>query len=54
MTAKTIRLALAALAGAILAGCVADSAEDTDLPWATNQPWEGIAPLGPSVMNRYD
>lgn len=43
-----------ALALALLGGCIADSAEDSNLPWATSQSWEGIVPLAPSVMDRYD
>lgn len=38
----------------LLAGCIADSAEETALPWATNQGWEGMAPIAPAVMDRYD
>ena len=38
----------------LLAGCIADSAEDSDLPWASNKNWEGIAPISPQVMDRYD
>ena len=46
---------LAALSGAcILSGCIADTAEDTDLPWATNKSWEGIAPISPTITDRYD
>ena len=37
-----------------LAGCIADTAEDTDLPWASGQSWEGLAPVAPSVMDRYE
>ena len=44
----------AALAVAVLAGCIADSAEDSDLPWASNKGWEGIAPIAPSIMDRYE
>ena len=48
-------LAAAALAAlAALAGCIADNAEDTNLPWASNRGWEGIAPISPAVMDRYD
>jgi len=52
------RFALAAL-GALLAlsplcGCIADAPEDSDLPWASNKSWEGVAPIAPSVMDRYD
>jgi len=39
---------------ALLGGCIADTAEDTELPWASNKNWEGIAPIAPSVMDRYD
>lgn len=45
---------LAAFALAMLAGCIADTAEDTDLPWASNKNWEGIAPIAPTMMDRYD
>ena len=51
---KTLQIALAGLGLALLAGCIADSPEDSDLPWATSQSWEGIAPIAPSVMDRYD
>lgn len=53
----SIRLALVALAtGAFgfLAGCIADSAEDSELPWASGQKWEGMAPIAPSITDRYD
>ena len=47
--------ALLALGGILLlSGCIADSAEDSDLPWASNKNWEGIAPISPQVMDRYD
>ena len=45
---------LAAIALALLSGCIADSAEDSDLPWASNKNWEGIVPIAPTVMDRYD
>ena len=35
-------------------GCIADNAEDTNLPWASNRGWEGIAPISPAMMDRYD
>ncbi len=57
MTSMNSRLAIAAfafLAGLMLGGCIADTAEDTSLPWATSQSWEGIAPIAPSVTDRYD
>ena len=50
------RLACAGLAAGLLflGGCIADTAEDTDLPWSSNKSWEGIAPIAPSVLDRYD
>ena len=56
-TDRLHRLALAAaaaLVAALLGGCIADTAEDTDLPWASNKSWEGIAPIAPSIMDRYE
>lgn len=47
-------LALALSAMALLTGCIADTAEDTNLPWASNKSWEGMAPIAPSVMDRYE
>ena len=48
------KVLLSALALALLSGCIADTAEDTDLPWASNKKWEGMAPIAPTVMDRYD
>ncbi len=53
-SSSLIKSLLAGLALAALAGCIADTAEDTDLPWASNKNWEGIAPIAPSLMDRYD
>ncbi len=47
-------LALGVFGILLLGGCIADTAEDTDLPWATNKSWEGIAPVAPSLMDRYE
>ncbi len=52
--ARAIGAFFAAAALALLAGCIADTAEDSDLPWASNKNWEGIAPIAPSIMNQYD
>ena len=39
----------------VLAGCIADTAEDSDLPWSRDQGWEGQIPLpGNSSAGRYD
>lgn len=49
-----IKALLATLAVSILAGCIADTAEDSDLPWSSNKSWEGMAPVAPSIMDRYE
>ena len=36
---KLVKLTSAAILGVLLAGCIADTAEDTDLPWASGQSW---------------
>ena len=54
MSSTLTKAFLAAFALGLLAGCIADTAEDTDLPWASSKKWEGIAPIAPSVMDRYD
>lgn len=54
MSSSLIKALLMAFALTVLAGCIADTAEDSDLPWASNKNWEGIAPIAPSVMNQYD
>ncbi len=43
-----------ALALGLLAGCIADSAEDSDLPWSSNRNWEGLGPLPSVITDRYD
>jgi len=45
---------LAAFALSLLVGCIADTAEDTDLPWASNKGWEGMAPISPMIQDRYE
>ena len=45
---------LAVFAIGLLAGCIADTAEDSELPWSSNRSWEGLAPLAPSMMDRYE
>ena len=55
MTSSSLTKALlAAFALTALVGCVADTAEDTDLPWASNKGWEGVAPIAPSISDRYE
>ena len=49
-----IAFALLATAFLCVCGCIADTAEDTKLPWATNKSWEGMAPVAPSVIDRYE
>ena len=53
-SSSLIKAFFAAFAVTLLAGCIADSAEDSDLPWASNKNWEGIAPIAPSVMDQYE
>jgi len=53
MKARLIKAAFG-LGLLVLSGCIADTAEDTDLPWASNKNWEGVAPISPAVMDRYD
>ena len=53
-SSSLIKAILGTFALTVLAGCIADSAEDSDLPWASNKNWEGIVPIAPSVMDRYD
>ena len=49
-----LHFSVIAAAATILGGCIADTAEDTNLPWATNRSWEGMAPIAPSVVDRYE
>ena len=52
---KRIAAFAAVVVGAsVLSGCIADTAEDTELPWASNKNWEGIAPIAPTLMDRYE
>ena len=37
-----------------LTGCIADTAADSDLPWATNNAWESLGPLPAQMTNPYD
>ena len=54
MSSSLTKTALAALVIALLAGCIADTAEDADLPWASNKGWEGMAPVAPLMQDRYE
>jgi hypothetical protein len=54
MSSSLIKALFFGFGAALISGCIADNAEDTDLPWATNKSWEGMAPVAPSVMDRYD
>ena len=51
---KFLLAALAALVLMGLAGCIADTAADSDLPWATNHSWESLGPLPSQMTDRYD
>ena len=61
MPSETVRKATALILAAALCsatmlctGCIADTAEDSDLPWASGQSWEGMMPLPGGMMDRYD
>ena len=54
MSFSQIKFCFAAIALAMLAGCIADRAEDTSLPWSSSKSWEGLVPVAPSVMDRYE
>lgn len=45
---------LAVLGLLCLSGCIADSAADSDLPWATNHSWESLGPLPAQMIDHYD
>lgn len=49
-----LAVVLTVLALVPLAGCIADTAEDSDLPWASNKSWEGMGPIAPAMLDRYD
>ena len=51
---KWLMAALAAYVLLGLAGCIADTAADSDLPWATNHSWESLGPLPSQMTDRYD
>lgn len=51
---SALRLGALAVLLSLIQGCIADTPEDSNLPWASHQSWEGLAPIAPSVMNRYD
>ena len=51
---KVAKAIMAVFAMSVLAGCIADTAEDSNLPWSSNRSWEGMAPITPSVMDRYE
>ena len=45
---------LAALILFGLTGCIADTAADSDLPWATNHSWESLGPLPAQMIDPHD
>ena len=57
MSSVQTKWLLAVLAAIILfglTGCIADTAADSDLPWATNHSWESLGPLPSQMIDRYD
>ena len=51
---RPLALATVLLALVAVGGCIADTAEDSDLPWATNQGWEGMIPIPTGAASQYD
>lgn len=51
---KWLFAALAVLFLFGLSGCIADTAADSDLPWATNQGWESLGPLPAQMIDPHD
>ena len=51
---KWLLAAVAAYVLLGLTGCIADTAADSDLPWATNHSWESLGPLPSQMTNPYD
>ena len=51
---RPLSLAVAILSLVAVGGCIADTAEDSDLPWATNQGWEGMIPIPVGTASQYD
>ena len=37
-----------------LTGCIADTAADSDLPWATNHSWESLGPLPAQMIDPHE
>lgn len=54
MSSSLIKMLLLGAAFAFLAGCIADTAADSDLPWARDQGWEGQIPLPGNATSQYD
>lgn len=38
----------------LISGCIADTAADSDLPWASDQGWENMMLLPGGMRERYD
>ena len=51
---KWLLAAVAAYVLLGLTGCIADTAADSDLPWATNHSWESLGPLPSQMTIPYD
>ena len=54
MRNKLFAFMAAATLAVALCGCIADTAEDSDLPWSQNKGWEGMIPLPTGALNQYD
>ena len=47
-------LTLAAILTLMLSGCMQDSPNETDMPWAGRANWEGTMPLPGSIRDQYE
>ena len=55
MTLSSLSKGLLLAVGLVaLSGCIADTAEDSDLPWSRDQGWEGQIPIPGNAAGRYD
>ena len=54
MSFSPIKIFFLAAAAAVLSGCIADSAEESNLPWSSQKSWEGLVPVARGLMDRYD
>ena len=54
LPSRLAAIAIAAVSLACVSGCIADTPEDSDLPWSQNKGWEGMIPLPANALHQYD